>query len=94
MRAPGISGNILYWVESWLSNSKQRVALNGKFSSWVEPIGKCPRSSALHYPHKRHRRGGEMRGYYEEVGDDTKIDQQMKTAKDKEKMQEALGNGI
>jgi hypothetical protein len=27
-------------------------------------------------------------------GDDTKIDQQMKTDKDKKKMQEALGNGI
>jgi hypothetical protein len=35
-----------------------------------------------------------MRGFMKKFGDDTKIDQQIKTARDKKKMQEALGNRI
>ncbi len=34
VRAHGIHGQILHWIESWLRGRKQRVVLNGKFSSW------------------------------------------------------------
>ena len=34
VRAHGISGSIANWIQAWLSNSKQRVVLNGKVSKW------------------------------------------------------------
>ena len=30
----GIQGNILKWIQEWLSDRKQRVVLNGKASQW------------------------------------------------------------
>jgi ribonuclease P/MRP protein subunit RPP40 len=39
MRAHGITGELLRWMESWLSNRRQRAVLNGKFSILVDMLG-------------------------------------------------------
>ena len=34
LKSHGIDGKLLKWLEDWLSERKQRVVLNGKFSNW------------------------------------------------------------
>jgi len=43
----GIVGNILMWIENWLSNRKQRVILNGCFSEWTDVMSGVPQGSVL-----------------------------------------------
>ncbi len=38
VRAHGIRGRVLAWINSWLSGRKQRVVLYGRFSSWMEVL--------------------------------------------------------
>jgi len=43
--AHGITGNVLQWIENWLSNRKQRVILNGCFSEWRDVKSGGPQGS-------------------------------------------------
>ena len=47
LKQNGISGNLLHLMSDFLSNRKQRVILNGQFSSWTDVNAGVPQGSIL-----------------------------------------------
>ena len=47
LKAHGISGKILTWIENWLLNRKQRVVVNGKLSWLIDVLSGVPQESIL-----------------------------------------------
>jgi hypothetical protein len=47
VRAHGITGKLLAWIENWLTNRRQRVILRGEFSDWIEVLSGVPQGSVL-----------------------------------------------
>src|SRR5215469_16679454 len=47
VKALGVEGNVLLWLEDWLKDRKQKVGLNGKFSGWSKVISGVPQGSVL-----------------------------------------------
>ena len=47
LKAHGISGKILTWIENWLLNRKQRVVVNGKLSWLIDVLSGVTQGSIL-----------------------------------------------
>ena len=43
----GVSGNVLKWISSFLSNRSQRVVINGQSSEWTDISSGVPQGSVL-----------------------------------------------
>ena len=46
-KALGIGSQVANWIESWLSDRKQRVVINGKCSGWSEVSSGVAQGSVL-----------------------------------------------
>jgi ribonuclease P/MRP protein subunit RPP40 len=96
-RAHGITGELLRWVESWLSNRRQRVVLNGKFSTCANVLSGVPQGSMLGpllfiiFLNNINEAVEEVE-IIKKLADDTKMGQSMVMNEDREKLQQALDN--
>lgn len=47
LEAHGIGGKFLRWIQSWLSNRRQRVYVDGEYSNWAGVVSGVPQGSVL-----------------------------------------------
>ena len=47
LRAIGIGGKVIRWLEDWIANRKQRVKIEGEFSDWVSVLSSVLQGSVL-----------------------------------------------
>jgi len=47
LEAHGTEGEVVQWIENWLSERKQRVVLNAQFSDWKDVLSGVQQGSVL-----------------------------------------------
>ena len=89
----GISGNVLNWIEAFLSNRKQRVSIRGKHSKWSNVLSGVPQGSVLGpllFLIFINDIGVGLNSLFSIFADDSKIFHQANTVDDAELIQEDL----
>jgi hypothetical protein len=97
LRAHGVCRKLLAWVRSWLSGRRQRVVLNGKFSTWATVLSGVPQSSVLGpllfvIFINDINKAVKCVETIKKFADDTKVGQKMTGPEDRGKLQHALDN--
>lgn len=93
MESNGISGNVLRWVQCWLSGREQRVVLNGIASDWMPVTSGVPQGSVLGptcfviFINDLDDVLDLVGGFVSKFADDTKFGRIISTAEDRVKMQ-------
>ena len=47
LKAHGVGDGIIYWIEQWLTDRRQRVVLDGEVSNWKSVLSGVPQGSVL-----------------------------------------------
>jgi ribonuclease P/MRP protein subunit RPP40 len=95
VKAHRISGQVMQWIENWLAGRRQRVVLNGKFSSWEEVLSGVPRGSVLGpllfiiFINDMDEVVRQI-NILKKFADDTKLGKTVRVEKDREDLQDAL----
>jgi len=94
VRAHGISGRVLNWISAWLRGRKQRVVLNGNASDWAAVLSGVPQGSVLgpllFIIFINDLDDSATADMLHKFADDTKVAQPVRTAEDRERLQESL----
>ena len=91
----GIRGQLLKWIEDWLTGRTQRVVLNGEFSNWLEVLSGVSQGSVLGpllfliFINDIDEAVSTIE-IIRKFADDTKIGNSMVSMEDKQRLQEAL----
>ena len=89
----GIGGKLLKWIRNWILGRKQRVSINGTYSSWVEVTSGVPQGSVLgpiFFLIFINDLGSEGTGLLSNFADDTKLMKIVNTETDSKHLQQEL----
>ena len=93
LKAHGINGNMLKWIESFLSNRKQCVVVNGTKSSWTKVLSGIPQGSVLGpilFVVYINDLPDDLKGHVKMFADDTKVYSHIRNNDDCELLQNDL----
>ena len=95
LRCLGINGNLLNWIESFLTNRRQRVKINRSYSHWSKVKSGVPQGSVLGpilFILYINDLPNTIKASCRIFADDTKLIQAIKTKEDSERLQKDLNS--